>query len=274
MFTERSPHGAWKQLRAEAARVPCLSHERERALIGQAQSGDRAALGELVQSHMRLVVEAAGRYGRAGLQPHDLISEGCIGLIEAVQRFDLAQPSRLSVYAKWWIRARIREYAFDNRNLVRLPSTRRGRITRAGLATAERALAQQLSRAPTRAELADALGVSENDVAYVSCALSACDVSLTPEAASRRFEPRDQQPSPELLLSERELQHSVAVRVRSAVATLEARDQRIIHEHFLLEDEVSLAELGKTLGVSRQRVSQIVSRVRRRLQKELRAVAS
>lgn len=274
MFTERSSQGAWKRMRAEATRVPCLSYERERELIGLAQSGDRTALGELVQSHMRLVIEAASRFDRASLQPQDLVSEGCVGLIEAVQRFDLSQPSRLSVYAKWWIRARVREYAFENRNLVRLPSTRNGRITRSRLGSMERELAQKLGRAPTRSELADALEVTESDVAYVSSALGSCDVSLTQEAANRRFEPRDEHPSPEMLLSRLELQRTVAQRVQSAVALLEDRDRLIIREHFLTDEDVSMAELGKTLGVTRQRVSQIVSRVRKQLRKELRAVAS
>jgi RNA polymerase sigma-32 factor len=178
------------------------------------------------------------------------------------------------VYAKWWIRARVREYAFENRNLVRLPSTRNGRVTRARLGTMERKLAQKLGRAPTRTELAEALEVTENDVAYVSAALSSYDMSLTHEPTERGFEPCDEHPSPESLLATLESQRVLSARVQSAVATLEDRDRMIIRAHFLTDEDVSLADLGETLGVTRQRVSQIVSRVRKQLRKELRAIAS
>lgn len=262
----------WEHLRSAAFRAPWLSAEHEQELIASAQGGDRAALHELCESHLRLVVQIAAQYGRSWVEPEDLVGEGTVGLVEAIHRFDLTQNTRLSTYAAWWIRARIRAHASASRSIVGLPTTRGARVVRARLAGAEHALSQRLGRAPTRAELAVELNVSEADVTYVAATYAARNTSLSDPDVSQHFEPPDAEPGPEDLVAEQESQGRLRARLSRSLAALGTRDRMILDAHFLRE-ESSMADLGATLGISRQRVSQIVSRLRKSLEKELRSVA-
>lgn len=266
----RDPSAAeWNRLRAQAFRAPWLSAERESGLLARAQAGEAPALAELCSSHLRLIVQIASRYRNAGLSPGDLVGEGSLGLIEAIRRFDLSQPTRLSTYAAWWIRARVREFVYAQRSMVCPPSTRGVRIARARLANAERALSHKLNRTPTRAELAAALEVTEEDIATVSATLQPAQSSPPFEAG---IELRDQRAGPEEELASHESRRLCEQSVHAAVASLAERDRRIIRAHFL-EDEVTMSDLGQTLGVTRQRVSQIVKRVRKQLARDLSRVA-
>src|SRR4249920_2827372 len=114
-MSRASVNGAWDHWRATAFRMPWLSFGQERELLVLAQTGDRDALQTLCASHLRLVVQIAQQYQRSGVHADDLVSEGSLGFIESVGRFDLAQPTRLSTYAAWWIRARVRAHVFRYR---------------------------------------------------------------------------------------------------------------------------------------------------------------
>jgi RNA polymerase sigma factor (sigma-70 family) len=237
-----------------------------------AQGGDRGALHTLCSSYFRLVVQIARHYQRPGVQADDLISEGTIGLIEAVERFDLTQPTRLGTYAAWWIRARVRGHVFRYRNVVTPPNTASARIVRSRLLPAERKLSQRLGRTPTAGEVADELGVAEDEVWSVRASYQPAH-SLGDEASGPSWEPRDESPTPEEQVSRRELSQLHRHQVRAALATLAERDRQIVSAHFLSED-VTMADVGSTLGVSRQRVSQIVKRVCKQLERDLRGVAA
>lgn len=227
---------------------------------------------ELCETHLRLVVQIAAQYQRPWVQPDDLVGEGSVGLMEAIGRFDLSQPARLSTYAAWWIRARIRNFCNDSRSIVGLPSTRGARVARAQLANAERVLSQRLERAPTRAELAAELNVNEEDVAGVAVAYATRNTSLSDPDTAQHFEPPDPAPSPEESVAELESKSVLEASLESCLAGLAARDRMIIDAHYLRE-EASLADLGASLGISRQRVSQIMLRLRKTLERELRCVA-
>lgn len=258
---------------ARSARTTFLCAERERELLIRAQGGERAALGELVDSHMKLVTQIAARYERSGLSIQDLASEGVIGLIEAVARFDFAHGARLSTYAGWWIRARIREYALENRRIVPMPSTRAARLTRMQLGSAERRLEQRLGRSPTQAELASEIGVAEADVVSVQSALRRCDVSLSPAPEGRAIELCDaDSSSPEREAAYREVRALLRDAVTYALAELPERDRRMVSEQ-LLDDGRNMADLARELGVTRQRVCQVFSRFRKRLERDLRRMA-
>lgn len=263
----------WGRYRHRAREKPLLSAEVERDLLVRAQAGDQRAVHALVESHMRLVVQVASRYAREGLSAHDLVSEGVLGLMEAVRRFDLIHDARFASYAAWWVRACVRRYALANRRIVGGPSTRGARIARARLRQTERLLTQRLGEKPSRAQLAQYLGVSEQDVELVEVSLSSRDVSLTAEDGSTSIELPDELASPEEAVADAEHLLACQRSVRRALSALTEREQAVVREQFLEEEGMSLADLGRQLGVSRQRAGQILAGARDKLRARLEAVA-
>lgn len=228
----------------------------------------------LVLAHLRLVLSVAHAYrgGSAGLD--DLVSEGCLGLMEAVRRFEVSRGNRFSTYAVWWVRAHLRRYALANRRIVAMPSTRGARRVLGSMARVRRDLCQREGRPVDRGELAEALGVSTSDVALVEAAYAGRDVPVGPtdELGSRDL--ASEAPSPEQLAADAEeaLQHRRAV--AEALASLSDRERTIV-EHRLLDDErTSLQALGERFGVSRERVRQIQQRAQAKLRSALLQVGS
>ena len=260
------------RLRSSALRMPLLEPDDERALLERAQKGDKRALARLCESHLRLVFHVAQRYERASIQLDELVNEGVLGLIEAVHKFDVSHSTRLSSYATWWIRARVREYAYRSRNLIAMPSTRACRIARGRIAQVEEALSIALQRSPTRAELAEALGIDVTDVECVTAALSGWEVSLNAEPYNSALEPRDDERSPEDALALSELRQQLDQKVDAILPLLCERDRKIVREHFR-EGTATTTRLGDELGISRQRVAQIVNRVASKLKQELSHLA-
>jgi len=263
----------WGRYRHKARGKPLLSAELERTLLSRAQEGDQRAVHELVESHMRLVVQVASRYAREGLSAHDLVSEGVLGLMEAVRRFDLTHDSRFASYSTWWVRACVRSYALANRRIVGGPSTRGARVARARLRQTERALTQHLGRRPSRAEVAEQLGVAEHDVELVEVALNSRDVSLTADEHTGSLDLPDEKISPEQALAEAEHQAACQHTVQCALTGLSERERAIVREQFFEDDGRSLADVGRSMGVSRQRAGQILAGARDKLRARLEAVA-
>ncbi len=260
----------WSRYRRAAQQAPLLTAEHERMLLRSAQDGRRFAVDELIASHMRLVIDVASRHARPGLDAHDLIGEGVVGLLEAVRRFDLSHQTRFSSYAVWWVRACVRQFALANRRIVGMPSSRGARIVRAGLRAIERSLAQQLERIPSRAEIAQALGVREADVDAVDRALSCWDISLS---QSEPAEPWDDRPGPETMVGDAELETLRQRSMQRALGMLSARERELVCERLCEDDGKSLTELGHELGVSRQRAGQILAGAREKLRGCLEQVA-
>ena len=269
----RETHVDWGYYRHQAREKPLLDAAREHELLCRAQRGDARATTELVESHMRLVVQIASRYSREGLSTHDLVGEGVLGLMEAVRRFDISRETRFASYAAWWVRACVRRFALANRRIVGVPSTRGARIARAKLRTVERALSQRLGRRPSRGELAGELHVSEQDVELVEAALSSRDVSLTAEDDGTALALPDETTNPEHEFAEAEHMSYCARTVADALTTLSDRERTVVHEQFFEEDGKSLSDLGRDLGVSRQRAGQILAVARGKLRAGLVAVA-
>jgi RNA polymerase sigma-32 factor len=263
----------WRRYQHAARQSPLLEAERERELLLRAQQGDQEASSELVQCHMRLVVQVAFRYAREGLSEHDLVSEGVLGLLEAVRRFDLSRPTRFAGYAGWWVRASVREFALANRRIVGTPSTRGARVVRARLRRAERTLSQELGRKPSVGELSRALSVSEQDVELVDVALSARDLSLAVGEPLGSLEPEDGAPGPEQVVAEAEAQAACAASLHAALRSLNARERAVVCEHLYTDETRSLTDLGRVLGVSRQRAGQIFASACDKLRARLASVA-
>lgn len=268
MHVEAAGDGGLRRARASAKHAPFLEAEEERWLLARA-AHDPRALSILIESHMRLVIGIAQRYVRDGVAADDLIAEGTIGLLEAIRRFDDAAEGRLSTYAKWWIRARVRAYSLANRRLVALPSTRAARLVFARLATTERNLTQALGRPPARDELAEALGVPREELDAVVQALSA-DLRVSSEEDALLVEPADPAATPEQAFADAEQRTHVEHALQRTRPELSLRQRDVFDAHFAQDEHAPLCEIAKTLGVSRQRVSQIATEIRERVHKNLR----
>jgi RNA polymerase sigma-32 factor len=256
----------WQRISQRTAPQPVLSAEDECMLLDAALCGDRAATQRIVQSHLRLVWKIASRYERASLAVEDLVSEGVVGLLEALRRFDRARGVRFAAYASWWIRARISQYALANRRAVGVPDTRNARSILREFHEAERRLAQRLSRAPSREELAQEIGVPAGDIGDVRVALNTPDLALDQPLAADCATPE------ELVLQKHE-ELCRSAYVRAALDGLSARERTLVSEQYLAEEGRSLSQLGAHFGVSRQRLGQVLSNAREKLKLELIHVA-
>lgn len=257
-------------LRRLAMEAPMLDATTERELIRRYRTGgSSAALSSIVSSHLRLVLAIARKFAGHGVPMEDLVSEGNLGLVQAAERFDLARDTRFAVYAAWWIRAYIRRYTLSNRRIVALPSTRNARRVLAGLRKTERELTQIQGSPASKDDVAAALGVPTEDVRMMEGALGGRDVPLGPVTDGVGHEVVDRSPSPEDEASEAEARQRNSVAVLNALRTLDAREREIVQRRILEDDGATLAVLGSSLGLSRERVRQLETRAQKKLRNAL-----
>jgi RNA polymerase sigma-32 factor len=264
-------HDTITALQHAANEAPMLEREDEEQLIRELHAGSQVAMQKLLSSHLRLVMSYARRYTRSGIGLDDLVSEGNLGLVEAVRRFDPSRGTRFGTYAAWWVRAFVRRYAYANRRIVALPSTRNARRVIASLGKTQRALAADMGEAPTRDDVANALGVTSEDVEMVEVALGSRDVSVFPAEvdpflADARFSPEDEVAA---------IEHADRSRaaVESALSGLTARERHILRRRILDDDTATLAALGNDMSLSRERIRQIEKRAQDKLRDALAEVA-
>src|SRR2546427_6844808 len=148
---------------AEIARIPLLTREEEQALARRVQAGDEAAKQRLVEANLRLVVQIARRYLNRGLPLPDLIEEGNLGLLRAVEKFEPERGTRFSTYATWWIRQAVTRALANQARTIRLPV--HVELLLARYVREQSRLTQTLGRTPTAEELAQALGTSAREIA-------------------------------------------------------------------------------------------------------------
>jgi RNA polymerase sigma-32 factor len=261
---------------AELGKYPPISREDEHELaVRWVEEGDVEAARRLVLANLRLVVKIAMEYRRAWTNVLDLIQDGNVGLLEAVQRYDPYKGVKLSSYAAYWIRAYILKYILDNFRIVRLGTTRAQRKLFFRLNKEKRALESEGFEVEPRL-LAERLDVSEDDVVDMEQRLSESDLSTN--APLRRHEGGSEfgdflagrGPSAEQKVGDDELRRVFMEKVNEFVSTLEERDRKLVDERILAENPKTLAELGKDLGVSRERVRQLEARVVSRLREYLK----
>jgi RNA polymerase sigma-32 factor len=247
-----------------------LERDPERALLERAQRGDRASRDHLVTSHLRLVASIARRNVRRGTSIEDAVNEGVLGLLEAIDRFDVTRDNRFSTYAAYWVLDRVRRHANGARAMVSAPSSRRARTVMRGYGRASRQLERTNGRRPSREEIANHLGVDESDVALCEPSLFGSDVAMDSfEPSDSRAHVLETRADPEEAVADAEEAFVRHERVAAALEALAPRERWIIERRFLADDASSLTELGATLGVSRERARQIQETARAKLRRAL-----
>jgi len=235
-----------------------LRAEEERELARLVAEGDEQARRILIESNLRLVAAMARRYQGLGLPFADLVQEGTVGLIQAVDRFDWRRGRRFSTYAAWWIRQAIRRALTNDSRTIRLPS----RVVAKQLATrrASGVLEAQLGRSATRAEIADATGLDEDAVAIAEQApLAGVSLNDTVHGENGAAELGDLLADGRALDPELEAETAARrVALGLALKGLPPREREIVVEHFgLAGDPHTLEEIAQALHVAPERVRQI-----------------
>lgn len=231
--------------------------------------GDEKALHELIRSYTRLVIAMASRFRNYGLPMGDLIQEGNVGLMQAASRFDPDRDVRFSTYASWWIRSSIQDYVLKNWSIVRTGTT----AAQKSLFFNLRRLRAQIERdngreglgEEGRESVAKTLGVSLRDVKDMESRLSANDQSLNATIKNEGEEEwqnflADDRPDPEAVVMNQKDAQTRSIWLSEALGELSDREQTIIRERHLGQQSVTLEDLGKQLGVSKERVRQLEQR--------------
>jgi RNA polymerase primary sigma factor len=249
----------------EISRVPLLTAAEEISLAKALERGDPRARRHLIEANLRLVVSIARRYSGRGLTFLDLIQEGNVGLMKAVERYDWRLGNRFSTYATWWIRQAVTRALADQGRTIRVPAQVVDTINR--MARVERQLTQKLNRAPTHDEVAEHMGLKPSKVEELR-RVSQEPVSLAVPVGE------DSTELGEMLEDERQrpLGTDMAARQRDdhvadIVAQLPYRERLILELRYGLAGNQphTLEEVGRRFGVTRERIRQIETRTLRRL---------
>jgi len=249
----------------EISQVPLLTAAEEVSLAKALEHGDERARKRLIESNLRLVVSVARRYSGRGLSFLDLIQEGNLGLIRAVEKFDYKMGYKLSTYATWWIRQAVTRALADQGRTIRLPVHVAEQVRR--LLRTRRQLAQKLNREPTIAELAKESGLDEKRVQDL-LDLVEVPVSLeTPVGDGESLYGDLIEDTHSETPDETTAQRSRSNELARALAHLNPRMRRVLALRFGLDGETpqTLEEVGAGLGITRERVRQLESRALREL---------
>ena len=278
-----SPEGSLSSYLQEIRKFPMLEANQEYMLAkAWVEHEDSESARQLITSHLRLVAKIAMGYRGYGLPVADLISEGNVGMMQAVKRFDPEKGFRLATYAMWWIRAAIQEYILRSWSLVKIGTT-----------AAQKKLFFNLRRLKGQIEaveegdltpehvatIAEKLDVAESDVVSMNRRLAAHDHSLNaPLKADAEGEWQDwlvdEEPDQETATADKEEYTQRIALLTKAMEGLNDREKHILTERRLVEPAKTLEELSQHYNVSRERVRQIEVRAFEKVQKAMRLSAS
>ncbi|CAA9252758.1 MAG: RNA polymerase sigma factor RpoH [uncultured Acetobacteraceae bacterium] len=274
-----APEGNLSRYLQEIRKFPMLTPEEELRLSKSwKEHGDERAAHKLVTSHLRLVAKIAMGYRGYGLPVGELISEGNVGMMQAVKRFDPDRGFRLATYAMWWIRAAIQEYILHSWSLVKMGTTAAQKKLFFNL----RRLKAQMSaleegdlKSEQVEKIAKALQVPENDVISMNRRLASPDHSLNaPVRADSEGEWQDwlvdDGETQESELADREDLTNRRMLLGEALKNLNERERHILIERRLKDEPTTLEELSQQYNISRERVRQIEVRAFEKLQKSMK----
>jgi RNA polymerase primary sigma factor len=259
----------------EIGRTPLLTPAQEIELARRIQSGDAAARDRMISANLRFVVTIARDYSNLGLPLVDLISEGNIGLMKAIDRFDPEKGTKLSTYAIWWIKQAIKNALGNQSKTIRLPAKTIEKITRMRRVSAQ--MGNELGREPTADELSEELGIATEKVAGLR------SVGLRPESLNASVGvdeltelgeniPDEQAQTPFESLRERDFSEQIG----QVLNSLNKREATIIAERFGLNGATAkpLEQVANTIGVTRERVRQLEITALGKLRRALKPLES
>ncbi|WP_372786079.1 RNA polymerase sigma factor RpoH [Phenylobacterium sp.] len=278
-----SPDGGLSRYLSEIRKFPMLAKDQEFMLAKRWQEHeDPDAAHQLVTSHLRLVAKIAMGYRGYGLPIGEVISEGNVGLMQAVKKFDPDKGFRLATYAMWWIRASIQEYILRSWSLVKMGTTAAQKKLFFNLrkAKSEISALQEGDMHPDQVSvIATKLGVLNEEVISMNRRLSGGDASLnSPMRADSESEWQDwlvddKTPSQETVVADNQEKTIRMSLLEEAMTELTDRERHILTERRLKDEPTTLEELASQYGVSRERVRQIEVRAFEKLQKSMKAAA-
>ncbi|MSU63101.1 MAG: RNA polymerase sigma factor RpoD/SigA [Pedosphaera sp.] len=254
----------------EIGQVALLTREEEVVLAARIHKGDKKAREHMIKANLRLVVKIAHDYDGLGLPLLDLINEGNIGLMKAVERFDPAKGGKLSTYGSWWIKQSIKRALANQSKTIRLPVHLVDKISKMRR-TALR-LQEEFGREPTDEELSDELGISASRVAQLRTAAirpASLDAPIGDDD-SNNFSEIVQDENAETPYEKLE-EKTVTKMLQEMVKTLDSREATILRYRFGLDGgaEKTLEEVGEKFGVTRERVRQIQNIALNKLRKQI-----
>ncbi len=277
-----SPEGNLQRYLQEIRKFPMLEPEEEYMLAKRwREHQDAEAAQKLVTSHLRLVAKIAMGYRGYGLPVSELISEGNVGMMQAVKRFDPERGFRLATYAMWWIRASIQEYILHSWSLVKMGTTAAQKKLFFNLRRLKGQLQaiEEGDMSPENVKkIATTLDVSEDEVISMNRRLTSPDHSLNaPVRSDGEGEWQDwlvdESESQETLIADAEEMDKRRELLADAMETLNERERHILTERRLQDEPTTLEDLSKVYGISRERVRQIEVRAFEKLQKSMRNAA-
>src|SRR6516225_9920185 len=269
MAAEDSDTGIKIYLR-EIGQIPLLTPGQEIELAAKIKKGDREALALMIRSNLRLVVKIALAYANLGLPLLDLISEGNIGLMKAVERFDPAKGGKLSTYAAWWIKQSIRRALANQSKTIRLPVHLVDKISKMRRVSLQ--MSEELGREPTDEEFAEEIGISSTKLSQLKT------VSIRPASLDAPIGDDDSTEFGEIVGDEEaqtpfELFRDKNMRdeLSELLGVLDDRERKIIFERYGLDGDKpkTLEEIGKKFGVTRERIRQLQNIALAKLRKAL-----
>jgi len=257
----------------EIGQIPLLTIEQEIDLAAKIKKGDKAARSLMIRSNLRLVVKIAHDYANLGLPLLDLISEGNIGLMKAVERFDPAKGGKLSTYAAWWIKQSIKRALANQSKTIRLPVHLVDKISKMRRVAMQ--MSEELGREPTDDELAEEVGLAAGKISQLKI------VSIRPASLDAPISDDDSTEFGEIVGDlealtpfEQLRDQNLRDEVGDLLGVLDEREKKIIFSRFGLDGgkAKTLEEVGKKFGVTRERIRQLqniaLMKLRRALQKK------
>ncbi len=277
----KSGDSGFLQYLKEIQKFPILTPEQEYEFgMKYKNTGDKEAAKALLQSHLRLVVKMAGKFKNYGLPVVDLVSEGNLGLIQAVKKFDPKKGFRFSTYAMWWIRAYIQEYILRSWSLVKIGTTvaqkklffnlHKIRKKISDTATSNRLAPEHIN------QIAEELNVSKQEVIDMDSRLQQSDSSLNLvigdeedgiEVGNTLSDNQDNQEEIAIKNQEKSRQYSI---FKEAIKALKSREKDILIKRQMVENPMTLEELSQFYKISRERVRQIETSAIDKIKKEVK----